>query len=368
MVKMKKIKINYACFLNSSGYSMAAQNYIEALEQTGQFDIKISPFSGKPAKPAISDEKYEFFMRMVKKKDDEERILIYHCIPTIQRRIKSHKKNIGFATFETFQPPDTWGTLLNKNDAIITPSQFNYKIFSHMKINKPLYYIPHCIDLNIYNKDVKPWKQYDKYTFLFMGIWRERKGYKQLFEAWLKEFDDKDNVQLVIKTDKPKKAEKYFNSFKKQVRLNRGFAPVFFENKVFSEKELPGFVKSVDCLVSPSMGEGFGYPGLQCMTLGIPVIIANHSGCSEYANKEVVTLIESKGFVLRSNMDNIPQFRSRKWAFIEVKKIQEAMRYVVNNKKEVHKKAGLAYSYVREKFNYKVVSDLFIEMIRELYG
>ena len=130
---MPKIKITYACFLNSSGYSQAAQNYILALDRTGQCDIKIRIFGEKPSKPAISDEKYEFFMKMVKKEEDPERILIYHCIPNIQRRIPKPRRNIGFATFETFQPPEAWIEVLNKNDAIIAPSQSNYKIFSHMK-------------------------------------------------------------------------------------------------------------------------------------------------------------------------------------------------------------------------------------------
>jgi glycosyltransferase involved in cell wall biosynthesis len=184
-----KIKLTWACFLNQSGYSQAAQNYIFALNETNQFDIKIRIFGDKPTRPSVSDENYEFFMKMIKKEDDPERILVYHCIPNIQRRVKGYKKTIGIATFETFQPPLPWIEILNKNDAIITPSKFNYKIFSHMRVEKPIYYIPHCLDMNVYNKDVLPLNKYDKYTFLFMGIWRERKGYKQLIEAWLREFN-----------------------------------------------------------------------------------------------------------------------------------------------------------------------------------
>ena len=124
-----KTKITWACFLNQSGYSQAAQNYIFALNSTNQFDIKVRIFGDKPAKPAVSDENYEFFMKMVKKEDDSERILIYHCIPTIQRRIKRPAKSIGIATYETYQPPETWIDILNNNDAILAPSKFNYNIY-----------------------------------------------------------------------------------------------------------------------------------------------------------------------------------------------------------------------------------------------
>ena len=365
---MSKIKLTYACFLNSSGYSIAAQNYIFALDQTGQFDIKIRIFGDKPARPAISDENYEFFMKMARKDDDFDRILIYHCIPTMQKRIKGYKKSIGFATFETYQPPENWISILNKNDAIIVPPKFNYKIFSHMQIKKPLYYIPHCLDMDIYNRSVLPSVEYERYTFLFMGIWRERKGYKQLIESWLKEFIDEDNVQLLIKTDKPKKAKDYIDRVKKQLGINKGFAPILFENKVFDEKMLPRFMKSVDCFVAPTMGEGFNIPGLQCMALGVPVIITNFSGCKDYANKTTATLLEPSGFILHNNMDNIPQFKNKKWVFLEVKKIQKAMRYVFDNKEHAKMKANLAYFNVKNNFNYKMIGKTFIDMVRELYG
>ena len=365
---MSKIKITYACFLNSSGYSFAAQNYIFALDKTELFDIKIRIFGDKPTRPAISDKNYEYFIKMVKKEDDHDRILIYHCIPTIQKRIKGYKKTIGFATYETYQPPEIWMDILNKNDAIITPSKFNYKIFSHMQIKKPLYYIPHCLDMDVYNKDVLPLYEYDKYTFLFMGRFKEIKGYKQLIEAWLKEFKSDDNVQLVIKTDRVEKAKSYVENVKKQIGINKGFAPILFENKVFDEIDLPKYLKSVDCLVSSTKGEGFGLPGLQCMSLGIPVIVTNFSGCQDYANSSTATLLEPNGFVFRNNMDNIPQFRNKKWAFLEVNKIQKAMRYVLNNQKQIKIKSTWAYSDVRNKFNYKIVGDLFKNMIREIYG
>ena len=364
---MEKIKINYACFLNQSGYSQAAQNYIFALHKTNQFDIKIRIFGDKPAKPAVSDEKYEFFMKMAKKEDNPERILIYHCIPNMQKRVKKPSKSIGFATFETFQPPEAWIEVLNQNDAIIVPSQFNYKIFAHMPVKKPIYHIPHCINTDIYHKDVVPLKEYDKYTFLFMGIWRERKGYKQLFEAWLREFREDDKVQLVVKTDKPDKAKLYFEGVIRQLGINKGFAPIIFENKIFDEKTLPNFIKSADCLIFPTMGEGFGYPGLQCMALGIPVIITDYAGCKDYANEDTAILLKPNGFVLCNNMDNIPQFRNKKWAFIEVKKIQKIMRYVLKNQEEVKLKTNVAYSYVRRRFNYKEIGRQFVKMIRELY-
>jgi len=366
---MSAIKLDYVCFLNHSGYSQAAQNMIFALSQNPDYDIKLTMFGDRPNRPAVSDENYEIFMKMLKKPEDSKRIVVYHCVPHLQKKAKKpNQRSIGFGTFETFQPPEHWARVLNENDAVIAPSLFNQKIFKHEGVNSPIYYIPHCLDFSKYNRKVLPMYQYDKYTFLFMGIWRERKGFKPLIEAWLREFSDDDSVQLVIKTDKPKKAGQYVEQMKKEVGLNKGFAPVIFENKVFDEKDLPRFIKSVDCLISPTMGEGFGYPGLQCMALGIPVAITNFSGCQDYANEETAILIEPSAFVLKEDMDRIPQFRNKKWAFVEVKKVRRVLRRIAERPVEARIKVSTAHNYVKRNFSYERIENLFTQMVRELYG
>jgi len=361
------IKLEYICFLNSSGYSQAAQQLILALSKYGNYDIRLDVFGGRPARPAVSDEKYEFFVKMTKKNRDPDAIQIYHCIPTLQKRVDKLKKNIGFATFETFEPPDDWLEILNKNDALIVPSKFNYRVFAHSKVKKPIFYIPHCLDFDLYNKDVLPMKKHNNFSFLFMGTWKVRKGYIQLLEAWLTEFTDKDGVSLTIKTDKPKAAETYVEKVKKELGITRGFAPIFFERKVFDERTLPSYIKSFDCLVSPSLGEGFFLPGIQCMALEIPVIISNFSGCQDYANNETAVLLEPRGYILHNDMDRIPQFMNKKWAFIAVKDIKESMRYVLNNPQMIKEKTENAYDYVREHFNFQRVEKLFSEMIGQIY-
>jgi len=120
---VNKIKIEYCCFLNQSGYSTAAQDLILALHQSRKYDIKLHAFAGKPARPAVSDERYAIFSKMIKKESDPEAIQILHSIPTLQKKVKHRKsKNIAFATFETFNPPDNWISILNQNDAMIAPS------------------------------------------------------------------------------------------------------------------------------------------------------------------------------------------------------------------------------------------------------
>jgi len=367
---MSKIKIDYNGFLNSSGYSQAAQNYISALNKTNLYDIRFSLFGNKPNRPAVSDNKYSFFMELCRKKfnNDNSILQIYHCIPPLQKRIKKLQKNIGFGIFETFDVPENWIEILNQNDAVIVPSLFNYKIFGHSKLNKPLYHIPHCLDMDLYNDKVLPSQKFDKFTFLFMGTWKKRKGIFLLIEAWCNEFtEEDDNVQLIIKTDKPKIAEGYIERYIKKIN-KKGIAPIIVENKILSEEEIPAFLRTHNCLVSPSMGEGFGLPPIQCMALKIPIIVTDFSGVQDYATESTANLIQNEGFVQLADMDGIPQFKRKKWAFITVKSIQQKMRYVLENQEEVKKKAINGYDFVHKNFNYTVIANKFSDMIKEVYG
>jgi glycosyltransferase involved in cell wall biosynthesis len=101
--------------------------------------------------------------------------------------------------------------------------------------------------------------------------------------------------------------------------------------------------------------------------MGVPIIITDHSGCQDYANKDTAILLDVNGFVAYSNMDNIPQFRNKKWAFIEVNKIRKAMRFAIDNRDETKMMAGVAHHYASSRFNHREVGKLFVNMLRELY-
>ncbi|KKK49581.1 hypothetical protein LCGC14_3133630, partial [marine sediment metagenome] len=148
---------------------------------------------------------------------------------------------------------------------------------------------------------------------------------------------------------------------------SKGISPILFESEIFSEKELPSFMKSFDSLILPTMGEGFCIPGLHCMALGISVIITDYSGCRDYAKEETSTLIKTDGFIMKNDMDGIPQFRNKKWAFVRVKDIRKSMRFVLDNPSTIKEKIDFAHDYVIQNFNYKKVENMFREMLGSIY-
>ena len=359
--------IEYIAFFNETGYGQAAFDVVSALLETKQYDIRVVPLNGSLSKQSFSKKSLSILDPLFRKLPNPRATQVYHCIPPMQMRIPRTYKSIGFATFETFEPPEKWVELLNRLDAIACPSQFNYKIFAHAGIYKPMFYLPHTFNSESWHKDVIPLDKHDKYTFLFVGTWKKRKGWQELIEAFCREFSSSDNVQLLIKTDKTQLATQEVAKIKTTLGLKKEFAPILFERRIFDDSYLPSFYKSANCLVMPTLGEGFGLPGLQCMAIKVPIIITNFSGCQDYASEDRCTLIEPSGFMLHSNMDNIVQFSNKKWPRITIQSVQDAMRRVYSNQDETMEKADRAYDYVHNNFTYRVAADAFGKIMENIY-
>ena len=364
------IPIDYVCYLNESGYSQAAQDMVMAIDSLGIFDIRITCIHGNIVKKSFSNKSYDYFSSLCKKEENNKAIQIFHCIPEKQKRFIKKNKSISFATFETYNPPDHWIRHLNSMDAVICPSEFNYKIFAHAGVKKPIFHIPHCINTEKWNTNVKSNKKDDVFTFLFLGTWRKRKGYEVLLEAWYREFSTKDKVRLVIHTDSGSSKKALLDSIniKRNIGLEKkDTSPIFIEDNIIEDEHLPLYMKSFDCVICPSFGEGFGLPGLQSMALGVPLIITDFGGCLDYASEERCTFIKHSGFIIHDCLDNIPQFKNKKWPRITVKEVSNTMRYVLNNYSIVFNKSKEASEYVINNFNYNKIACQFKNLLETVY-
>jgi glycosyltransferase involved in cell wall biosynthesis len=355
-----KPKIEYWGFTGKTGYGIAAINYVFALIEGG-YDVWFKPLDLPVNMSKFIGKKSSILEKIINPNHDPERIQIIHSIPELQKRIKKKSKfTIGLATFETTDPPKHWIELYNKNNAVIAPSRFILDEFVKAGITKPIFHIPHCLDFSKYNKDVIPFNKSKRFTFMFIGTWKDRKGYKELIKAWKEEFNNKDNVQLIIKTSSSKEAHCYLE---KELGNNWcRYAPIIIDESFIDDDNMPSFIKSADCIVNPHYGEGFSLVGLSAMALGISTIITNYSGPTDYANASTSFLIEPEGFVTYNWLDKLPQFMNKKWAFISVPQLRSIMREVFNNKKLREEKVNKAYQFVHENFGYSQIIEKFNKM------
>lgn len=358
-----KPQILYHAYINATGYSIAAQDYILAMKHVDPaLQIKLR-YVNAAIKIGVSPNRQQLFAAMQKLKDEEHQVSVYHTIPHLYKRVPTAQKHVGVCLFETINPPKSWVNMMNQMDAIITASDFNKNIFATNGVAKPINVVPHAFDPRLFHKDVQAIGRYRQFTFLAMGTWKTRKNWDVLIKAFYDGFERKDNVCLLIKTDKPKELAAEVVRIKRTGSWrSKETGPIYTEEKTnCSFEDIPAFMKKGDVYICASLGEGFGLPGLHAMALGIPVITTKFGGALQYAKPETCTYIEPKSYKTYPTMDRIPQFANCIWPVIQMEDVRDVMRQVYEN--IPRDKVAFAYDYVQKNFNYDVIGRRFIEAL-----
>lgn len=121
-----------------------------------------------------------------------------------------------------------------------------------------------------------------KKFFLFVGVVKERKNFLNIIKAFALFKKDKksEDFKLVVAG---KGEGDYFNSAKDYIeKENLGKDVIFLD--YLNDGQLSFLYRRATALVFPSLVESFGFPVLEAMDCGIPVITTKYQGPSEIAN------------------------------------------------------------------------------------
>lgn len=360
------MQIRYSMYFNATGYSIAAQSYVLGiLSADPEQNIKTFAINGFKQNKGVSKPVYELFQKLSKTAPQSNFISIQHCIPSIYISDNA-KKRIGFAIYETIDPPASWIHRMNEMDHIITATQFNKNTFESSGLKRPISVIPHCFDEKLFNKDVLSSGRYNLFTFMYIASWRQRKNFPVLIKAFYDAFSSKDKVCLILKTDKPQALKTSIFSIKNEGWRTKGTAPIYVEGESIPFEEIPSFMKKADVYISPSLGEGFGYGGLHAMALNIPLITVRYGGCLEYAKPDLCTYINPHGYKNYMQMDGLSQFKNKIWPEITITEVKEKMLYAFNSYDSLKKIAEKAYTYSHINYNYNIIGKRFLSALKEI--
>jgi glycosyltransferase involved in cell wall biosynthesis len=181
------------------------------------------------------------------------------------------------------------------------------------------------------------------FTFGSFGNFSARKGIDVLVRAFQDEFAPGEPVRLVLKGSA--KATPYPISDRRVVLLNH-----FME-----EEGLLEFLRSLDVMVMPSRGEGFGLCGLEAMATGLPLIATHWSGPAEYLNPAdsfplSYRLVEADGTEV-----NGTRYHGR-WAEPSYEHLRALLRYVYEHPDEAASKGRLASERVHRHWTWDRVA------------
>ena len=279
--------------------------------------------------------------------------LLYHnpySLPSLRTKYK-----ILFTMFESDKLPDDWHEPLQHADKILVPSKWCQSVFKKAGFDAEVVNLGYDdVNFNYISRPNKREKR-ETFTFLHYNAFNIRKGFPEVLKAFVKEFDKKEPVKMVFKSTLDRMPIPILKAEYPNIDVILG--------KV-SDNKLAEIIEDADCFVFPSRGEGFGMTPLEAMATGLPTIVPNAHGISEYFNSDYMyeVKVDRKCGALYS------RYKGQdvgKMVICDVAHLRAQMRFIYEHEHEAKRKGKMASEYVK-KYNFKNTADKLISVFKEV--
>lgn len=200
---------------------------------------------------------------------------------------RSHHYKIGYTAWESTGFKKGWLESMADADEIWTPATWLSNHFAEVT-GKPTFTYPHGVD----SEWMQPKRHYRPhgerpFTFFHIGEPQLRKNGQLVIDAFSQLFGNNTDYRLIMKTGGINTTRIYSEPSGSIVGSPESmYKNITFIQSMLSDEQLIGLHDQVDCLIYPSVGEGFGLHPLEAMAKGLPTI--STSNWAEY--EKLITL------------------------------------------------------------------------------
>jgi glycosyltransferase involved in cell wall biosynthesis len=291
---------------------------------------------------------------------DSETVLLNMTIPPLFST-KMRGINVGLYMFEANKVPDSWVEKLRSMDYLITLTEFNRKQLEDAGIQKEVFMLPASIEPTLFHPGIEPMlPKGDKFSFLHVSVAHPRKRWKTIITSFLEEFD-KEPVRLILKLEPTVHGTKQeIDDFIGKVRTATGSKAEIFLCTSRIDGNIASLYTSADCYVSIS-AEGFCLPAFEAVACGVPCILLNWSGYTEWFGEKYGWWIPVGYMETVRGMEGFDGYddKSLSWAVPAQKDVQAKMRYAFEHPKECKEKGAVGADEIIHKYNAKKVGREF---------
>lgn len=243
--------------------------------------------------------------------------------------------------FESDKLPEEWPEYLKVADEVIVPSKWCHDVFLKAGIQSTV--VPLGYNDEAFKFIDRPVPAADEpFTFIHYDSFNLRKGFMEVFNAFTQEFSTDENVKLILKTVRQNTGIPLVRSQFPQIEVVRG---------VLDESELQDLLARAHCMVYPSRGEGFGITPLEAMATGLPAIVPNAHGISEYFNNNYMLEVrvggKCPGLYSKFKGQDVGEM-----VICDVDDLRKQMRYAFEHREEMKELGRAASEYVKS-YTYK---------------
>jgi len=332
---------------NPSGYAVSAREILLQLDEL-DVDVRLAYLYGTDWMDTQRDDHRLAGMRR-RPKDLNLPQVVYASGDLFCKN--SGRYRIGYTMLEVNGIPEDWILQANELDEVWVPSSFNKQTFLDSGLKVLVRVMPLGVNPDFYNPQIRPYRPTERYTFLAVFEWGERKGAELLLRAYHRAFSNKDDVLLlakVINTDGGVNVQQQI----KALNLPQDGPPVaIIYNQDLPTHQMGSLYRSADCLVAPSRGEGWGMPHIEAMACGLPVIATDWSAPTDFMNETIAYPLQVAKLI--PAVAKCPYYEGFRWAEPDEDHLVHLLRHVYENREEAAEKGQRASAEVLSKWTWR---------------
>ena len=189
--------------------------------------------------------------------------------------------NIQWVVFESTRVPPTVMSTMLTADQVWVPSEWGRKILVDSGVAADLcHVVPEGVDSARYHP-YAPRVESPILSYLIAGKYELRKSIIETIYAWIQEFGNDPDVELVVKSNYFTNQEANYNELSGWIE-STGIHNVRVLWGTSSTSDLIDLYQQSHIFVLPTKGEGWGLPLIEAAAVGLPIITTMHSAHTEF--------------------------------------------------------------------------------------